>query len=87
METSGARALKALLDGAEYDLILCDLGLPDLSGEELYVQLREARPDLVARLVFMTGNVSLVGEFLEHVPNRCLEKPFAVEEIRMLLVA
>ena len=38
---------------AEYDAILADIRLPDLSGYEVYRRLREAQPS--ARVILMTA--------------------------------
>ncbi len=53
--TNGAEAL-ALLERGEFDLILADIRMPVMSGTELYRHLRESRPDLARRFVFVTGN-------------------------------
>jgi len=60
-----------------FDLVLCDLMMPEISGMHLYQMLRQARPALAERIVFVTGGAMLddVREFLEHVPNEYLEKP------------
>lgn len=43
---SGEQALDLLAQGRDYDLLLTDLGLPGISGEELAVQVRKQRPGL-----------------------------------------
>jgi signal transduction histidine kinase len=60
-----------------FDLVLCDLMMPEISGMHLYQMLRQARPAIAERIVFVTGGAMLddVREFLEHVPNEYLEKP------------
>lgn len=60
-----------------FDLVLCDLMMPEISGMHLYQMIRQARPTLAERIVFVTGGAMLddVREFLEHVPNEYLEKP------------
>jgi two-component system NtrC family sensor kinase len=60
-----------------FDLVLCDLMMPEISGMHLYQMIRQARPALAERIVFVTGGAMLddVREFLEHVPNEYLEKP------------
>jgi two-component system NtrC family sensor kinase len=60
-----------------FDLVLCDMMMPEISGMHLYQMIRQARPALAERIVFVTGGAMLddVREFLEHVPNEYLEKP------------
>ncbi len=74
--SSGREALSRLSDG-EVDLILCDLRMPDLDGPALYRELAAQRPELLGRLVFMTGD-TLGGDmtgFLTETGVRVLEKP------------
>jgi CheY-like chemotaxis protein/two-component sensor histidine kinase len=61
----------------DFDLILCDLMMPRLDGAGFYTALREHRPKLAARVVFMTGGAFTTDTraFLDGVPNPCLEKP------------
>ena len=88
---SGAEALELLRqEGATattYDVILCDLMMPGMTGMELFEVLRREYPVLSKRVVFMTGGVSMlrVNEFLESVPNAKFEKPFDIAELRRTL--
>jgi signal transduction histidine kinase len=73
---SGREAITRCL-AEPFDLIFCDLMMPEISGMELYQMIRQARPALVERMVFVTGGALLDGvrEFLADVPNEHLEKP------------
>lgn len=87
---SGAEALELLQQEPgtpSYDVILCDLMMPGMTGMELFEVLRREYPQLAKRVVFMTGGVSMmrVAEFLESVPNAKFEKPFDVAELRRTL--
>jgi PAS domain S-box-containing protein len=73
---SGREALTRLRYG-EVDLILCDLRMPDLDGPALYRELTAQRPELLSRIVFITGD-TLGGDmtgFLTETGARVLEKP------------
>jgi PAS domain S-box-containing protein len=86
--TDGRAALAHLAEGAPYDLILCDLMMNDLSGREVFEEVRRARPGFEGRIVFMTGGVfdPAVADFLASVPNDCVDKPFDVRaEVRRRL--
>jgi two-component system cell cycle sensor histidine kinase/response regulator CckA len=75
---SGHRALELLLGATHYDVVLCDLMMPGMTGMDVYQQLAAARPGRELALVFMTGGAFTAGarEFLSRVPNPCFEKPF-----------
>jgi two-component system cell cycle sensor histidine kinase/response regulator CckA len=75
---SGQRALELMLGDRRYDVILCDLMMPDMTGMDVFERVRRERPGLERSLCFMTGGAFTRGarEFLQNVPNRCFEKPF-----------
>lgn len=83
---SGADA-RAALEGTTFDLILCDLMMPGVSGMDLHAWLLERSPEAAGRMVFMTGGVFTdeARSFLEHVPNRRIEKPFDTRDLLRLI--
>src|SRR5215813_14985990 len=52
---NGRDALVAL-QGQRYDVILCDLRMPELDGRALYAHLRYRAPTLCRRVIFLTGD-------------------------------
>lgn len=80
-------ALAEIQADPEFDVILCDLLLPERSGMELYEALRKDRGGLAARIIFMTGGAFTERSraFLDAVPNLCLEKPFDAYELRRVI--
>jgi PAS domain S-box-containing protein len=81
---SGRKAQELLARDAGFDLILCDLIMPNVTGMDLY----EAAPEeLRGRFVFMTGGAftARAQKFLSHVPNLCLEKPFDLAAVNAAL--
>jgi signal transduction histidine kinase len=80
-------AIARLEKGEDYDVILCDVMMPQMSGRDLYRTLLRTAPELVERVVFMTGGpFSTRGaSFLDSVPNPRLEKPFSPEALRALV--
>ncbi len=64
-------------------VILCDLKMPGINGRELYSRLVEQRPDLVPRVIFVTGDVveQSTAAFLASAGREVVEKPFTVAEI------
>ncbi|HEX7242293.1 MAG TPA: response regulator [Longimicrobiaceae bacterium] len=77
----GGEGLRLLLDperSAAYAAVVCDLKMPGISGAELYERLREARPELLRRLIFSTGDVASpeASALLERARVPVVEKPF-----------
>jgi PAS domain S-box-containing protein len=83
MAQSGHEALQRLRSGEAYDLILCDLAMPNVDGMDLYQRIRTEWPGLEERVIFLTGDafVSRTQEFLSSVPNAHLQKPFDPNEL------
>ena len=76
------RALAMLLQGSMFDVVVCDLLMPHLSGIEIYRKLREPRPEQAERFVFMSGAFTAeASEFLARVPNPRLPKPPSLAEL------
>jgi two-component system, cell cycle sensor histidine kinase and response regulator CckA len=62
-----------------FDVVLCDVMMPDMGGIEIYEALRERMRGEEKRMIFMTGGAFTARsrDFLARVPNACVEKPFA----------
>ncbi len=73
--------------GGGFDLVLCDLMMPDMNGMELHSRLREIAPALADRTVFLTGGAFTASarEFLARLPNARIEKPFEPDALRALV--
>lgn len=84
---SAREALRRVIAGERYDLLLCDLSMPDMNGVELYEELRRAVPEQAEAMVFMTGGAYRddLEAFFERVPNPRLEKPFSNAELLALV--
>ncbi len=88
-ETSSERALEQLLAGADYDVIVCDVMMPGLTGTELHERIAIEKPNLAPRFVFITGGTytARARDYLERIPNARLTKPFAVSDLVRALEA
>lgn len=53
----GNAAVAAISADPSFDLVLCDVMMPDLSGPRVFELIRASHPDLCARFVFITGGV------------------------------
>ncbi|WP_375770579.1 ATP-binding protein [Archangium gephyra] len=85
---NGARAALKLLDqGNRFDLILCDVMMPGMTGMDLYAELNRATPDQAQRVVFMTGGAFTPRalSFLQEVSNPKLSKPLDLRQLRALV--
>lgn len=70
-----------LLDASDYDLVILDIHLPQLSGDTLAIALLRRLPRLADRLLLMTGDPwALRADWPEEL-RRCtlLVKPFTLE--------
>jgi signal transduction histidine kinase len=80
-------ALDRMRGGEDFDLVLCDLMMPEMTGMEFHHEL--ARTDRAAadRIVFMTGGAVTADAraFLETVPNVQLDKPLDIPRLRRLV--
>lgn len=84
----GGRDALALLErGDRFDLILCDLLMPDMTGMEVHAELCARFPDQAKRTVFMTGGAFTpkAQTFLNGGSHRVLEKPFSNSELLAFL--
>ncbi|MEZ4407419.1 MAG: ATP-binding protein [Polyangiales bacterium] len=86
-EGSGRDALARVEAGERFDVILCDLMMPEVSGLDVYETLERVAPDQARRVVFLTGGAFTprAQEFLGRVPNPRLEKPFDLDELQRLI--
>ena len=87
VECAALPALARIRAGEIFDVILCDLMMPEMSGMALFERLREVAPALLDRVVFMTGGAftAAAREFLDSIPNARLEKPLDLTALRALL--
>jgi nitrogen-specific signal transduction histidine kinase/CheY-like chemotaxis protein len=82
-------ALAWLERGDPFDLVICDLMMPLLSGEAFQQRLRSVRPELARDMIFVTGGAftQAASAFLSATKNVCLEKPVRQAELREVVAA
>jgi len=85
----GETAIERINRGEEFDLVLCDMMMPGMTGMDLYEELAQRRPTLARRMVFMTGGAFTprAAEFLATVRNPTIAKPFTAIVLRASLHA
>ena len=84
---SGAEALERLRGGDRFDVIICDLMMPQMTGMEFHQELARSQPTDAERVVFLTGGTFTPNarQFLEDVPNQRIEKPFDSTHLRAVV--
>jgi nitrogen-specific signal transduction histidine kinase/CheY-like chemotaxis protein len=83
-EAEAPDALARLRAGERFDVVLCDILMPVVTGMDLYRAVAEAAPEQAARFVFMTAGAftPAARAFLETSGMRRLAKPFDPAELR-----
>jgi DNA-binding response OmpR family regulator len=80
-------ALALIDEGVEehvalFDIVLCDLGLPKMSGQDFYEALTRRSHELVARTVFLSGAIpSSDDAFAAALADRCFLKPCMMADL------
>ena len=77
----------ARLQERQYDLILCDLRMPELDGPGLYRALEFHAPHLLPRFIFLTGDTlnPEAQAFFNQTGAVRLNKPFRAVEVRRVV--
>ncbi len=85
--TSSGRDAVELCGTSDFDLVLCDVMMPEVSGMDVFARVRRARPEFAGRFVFMTGGAFTPSAraFLESIDNEQILKPFSLRELRRLV--
>jgi PAS domain S-box-containing protein len=84
---SAEDALCRIRSGERFDVILCDLMMPQVTGMDFHAELERAYPEQAAKMVFLTGGAFTpkAREFLENVQNHRVEKPIDAQGLKALV--
>jgi CheY-like chemotaxis protein len=76
-----------VLAGERFDVIVCDLSMPGMTGMELYALIAEKAPEQAERFVFVTGGAltAAADSFINGVGNTVLEKPYDLKTLNAAL--
>jgi CheY-like chemotaxis protein len=76
-------ALARVVAGERFDVILCDVMMPRMSGQEFWEALGRVAPEQRERLVFVTGGAftAEAQSFLQTVSNPVCPKPFDLDAL------
>jgi two-component system, cell cycle sensor histidine kinase and response regulator CckA len=80
-------ALDLIATGTRFDVILCDVMMPVMTGVEFHKRLTQSYPEQAARVVFITGGAFTEDErrYLEEIENLTLEKPVGAHELTQII--
>lgn len=81
---SARNAVERLETGERFDVILCDLMMPHMTGMDFHKVVAERIPACADRIVFITGGAfsSHARDFLDRVGNERINKPFDATAVR-----
>jgi nitrogen-specific signal transduction histidine kinase/ActR/RegA family two-component response regulator len=71
-------AARRVLAGERFDIIFCDLMMPEMTGMDFYAAIAKGCPEQAARIVFVTGGALTpsADAFIARMSHALLEKPF-----------
>jgi CheY-like chemotaxis protein len=73
-----------LIGQYRFDLVFCDLRMPEMDGQAFYEEVQRNHPQVLKRIVFVTAqaNSSDYGPFLRETGIPVIEKPFTLSQLR-----
>jgi signal transduction histidine kinase len=87
--SSAEEALAHITSGERFDVILCDLMMPQMTGMDLHTELLRIAQDQAARMIFLTGGAFTprARAFIDETENQLIEKPFDAIHLRAIINA
>jgi PAS domain S-box-containing protein len=87
--TRAADAVALIERGERFDVILCDLMMPQMTGMDLHASVAAIDAHQAQRIIFMTVGAFTprAQSFLEGVENLRIEKPFDPQQLRAVVNA
>jgi len=85
--SSGEEALELVRLGTHFDVVVCDLMMPGADGIDVHAALADERPELLRRMLFLTGGVFTprAKDFLARSKPLVFEKPIDASTLRSLV--
>lgn len=84
---NGREALEAFERGGPFDLVLTDVNMPELGGEELLCRIKALAPRLPVIVLTARNDPALITELFKHDAYRYLTKPFTREDLQSVVRA
>ncbi|HET8533874.1 MAG TPA: response regulator [Methylomirabilota bacterium] len=76
-----------LIGRNRFDLVFCDLRMPEMDGQALYEEVQRDYPQVLKRIVFVTAQANSpdYGPFLRTTGIPVIEKPFTLNQLRQMV--
>lgn len=89
LAVDGKDALRKLSSGNYFDCVVCDMRMPDLTGEDVFLYVEVNRPQLCSRMLFATGDVvnDKTQAFFQGQNLPYVEKPFMFSDFMDKIVS
>ncbi|OJH34462.1 ATP-binding protein [Cystobacter ferrugineus] len=89
VSTRAHEALLRVRQDPPFDLILCDLMMPEMTGMEFFTELQRTNPEQARGVLFITGGAftEVTRAFIEKHQERALDKPIDMRVLRERLRA
>jgi len=70
-----------------FDLVFCDLRMPEMDGQAFYEEVQRDHPQILKRIVFVTAQAHSAdyGPFLRTTGIPVIEKPFTLGQLRQMV--
>jgi PAS domain S-box-containing protein len=80
-------ALGFLRSGQRFEVILCDVMMPNMTGVDFWQEVDRFAPEETPKIVFLTGGAFAphARQFLDSVPNLSIDKPFSPDKLRKIV--
>ena len=79
---SGVEGIRKLM-GQNFDVILCDMMMPQMPGTMFYKAVERTKPEMCRRFIFMTGHAGdrKIDDFIRNISGLMLWKPFEMQHL------
>ena len=86
---NGVEGLAKIREDGPFDLVVCDLMMPEMTGMDLHQAVKAYDPDIASRFVFLTGGAytEQAKKFLAGVDNPKLDKPIQPNLLRSVVTS
>ena len=75
----------SLLENDEFDLLLCDIKMPQTSGMEVLKRIKKKRPDIPVVMMTAYGSIKQAVDALKSGAMDYVVKPFDIDELKIIV--